>query len=869
MIGVVQAVRSLSAIALLTMTHFVSALNVDSDVLLLNPDPDKNGICLSIIVFLPTDSFNGCMPNSNPDPDADTDNDGILDGDELNGDSDGDLIPDYFDPDDEGPAPLYGDSDSDGIDDQQECGASLPCRDTDEDGIYDFLDNDADNDGLADDEEADGIASNGASGTVVPRDTDGDGIPDYRDEDSDNDGISDANEIDSPYDPANPKDSDNDGIPDVVDPDDDGGVTGGGDSDNDGLTDEQECPSYPSNCPDSDNDGQLDYFDNNSDSDGDGIIDAQEDSNSDKDNNPATSPLDTDGDGVANYLDEDSDNDGKNDSEERDEPFDANSPRDTDGDGIPDVIDFDDGTLGSNNEGSGVGDSDKDGIADDVECSSRPCRDTDGDGMPDYTDTDSDNDGMLDENEVGNNPQNPKDTDTDNDGIPDVADPVNGMPGENGGDSDGDRVADADECNSWPDCSDSDNDGLVDYIDGDSSPADITSNVAEQGSNIKTGVQGAGSIHWVFALLLSVFAMFRRASTVLMVVPMFFVSWAASAEWSDEMDLYVGGGIGQSYLDPSVGRGNSSVDDGTQNAWKLTAGWDLNDYLSVEGYYSDLGNVELNPDGKIDYRMIGGDAMLHYWAYGDEREKGSVALYAKAGLSHMTNNGQGVSYDKANTIQLFGGIGAEVYLPSKFSVRIEIESYDTDAALLSLNLIKRFGFNSKKSVQKEFSAMVTALPETAAGKLVPAVLDSDSDGLLDNEDECPDTPKGMTINKLGCSIFIAEVSDLISAVQFESDSSTLTASSKIKLNEIADILLSYSAFYIEVKAFTDSSGAVAYNEILSQQRADSVVNYLVKQNIKQSRFVPLGFGEANPIADNDTQLGRAKNRRVEFVLKQL
>jgi outer membrane protein OmpA-like peptidoglycan-associated protein len=807
MIGVVPVVRSLSAIALLTMPQFINALSVDLNLSLLNPDPDKNGICLSIIVSLPTDSFNGCMPNSNPDPDADTDNDGIPDGEEFNGDSDGDLIPDYLDPDDEGPVPLYGDSDSDGIDDQQECGDSLPCRDTDEDGIYDFLDNDSDNDGLTDDEEADGIAGNGTDGKVLPRDTDGDGIPDYCDQDSDNDGINDVDEIDSPHDPANPKDSDNDGIPDVVDPDDDGGITGGGDSDNDGLTDEQECPSYSSNCPDSDNDGQLDYFDNNSDSDDDGIVDAQEDSNLDKDNNPATSPLDTDGDGIANYLDEDSDNDGKNDSDERDEPFDVNSPRDTDGDGIPDVIDFDDGTVGSNNESSGAGDSD-------------------------------------------------------NDGIPDVADPANGAPGENGGDS----VVDADECDSWPNCLDSDNDGLADYLDGNSLPADITLNVAEQGSNIKMGVQGVGSIHWIFALLLLFFAMFRRASSVLMVVPILFVSWAASAEWSDEMDLYVGGGIGQSYLDPSVGRGNSSVDDGTQNAWKLTAGWDLNDYLSVEGYYSDLGNVELNPDGEIDYRMIGGDAMFHYWAYGYEREEGSVALYAKVGLNHMTNNGRGVRYDKANTIQLFGGIGAEVYLPSKFSVRFEIESYDTDAALLSLNLIKRFGFNSKKSVKKEFSAMVKALPETSAGKLVPVVLDSDSDGLLDNEDECPDTPKGMTINKSGCSIFIAEVSDLISAVQFESDSSALTASSKIKLNEIADILLSYSAFNIEVQAFTDNLGAVVYNEILSQKRADSVVNYLVKKNIKQSRFVAVGFGEANPTADNNTQSGRAKNRRVEFKL---
>jgi outer membrane protein OmpA-like peptidoglycan-associated protein len=430
---------------------------------------------------------------------------------------------------------------------------------------------------------------------------------------------------------------------------------------------------------------------------------------------------------------------------------------------------------------------------------------------------------------------------------------------------------------------DSDGDGILDYFDVDSPSEAVVTDAGDAGS-ITTGVQGTGSFHLGFALVLSLLVMLRRKSALLMVLPILFGSLNATAQWSDEMALYLGAGIGQSYLDPSLSGSNFSIDDDTQNAWKLTAGWDLNDHISVEGYYSDLGSAELNPDGEIYYRMMGGDAILHFWAYGDEREQGSIALYAKAGVNHMTNNGRGVNYDQENTVHLMGGVGFEYYLPSKFSVRFEFESYDTDASLLSLNLVKRFGFESEKTVPKAIPPKAippkvippkVIPPKVIPPKVIPpkaivlapVVIDSDLDGLLDDQDECPYTPKGMTINKSGCSIFIAEVSDLISAVQFESDSSALTADSKIKLNEIADILLSYSAFNIEVKAFTDNSGAVVYNEILSQQRADSVVNYLVKKNIKQSRFVAIGLGEANPIADNNTQSGRAKNRRVEFRLK--
>jgi outer membrane protein OmpA-like peptidoglycan-associated protein len=854
-----------------------------------NPDSDGNGICDGAKAVASNESFNGCMPNSNPDPDADTDNDGIKDINEAAGDSDGDLIPDYLDPQGDGPAPAYGDSDNDGINDKDECGPELPCRDSDNDGIYDYLDTDSDNDGISDDEEADGIPGNGGEGTNPALDSDGDGIPNYRDSDSDNDGTPDSEEVDQPHDENNPRDSDGDSIPDVIDHDDgssnggNGGELGGGDSDHDGLTDAQECPSYPTNCPDSDGDGRPDYLDNDNDSDGDGIPDGDEDSNQDGDNNPATNPRDSDGDGTPDYLDDDADNDGRLDQDERDQPFDPNNPRDTDNDGIPDVVDAHDGSPGSVNEGAGAGDSDNDGIPDNLECGTQPCRDTDNDGIPDYADTDSDNDGINDGDEVGENPAQPQDTD--GDGIPDIADKVNGAEGTKGGDSDGDGVADSDECPSWPNCIDTDRDGIADYLDSDSSPVGTSPSPAPEVDlgTIKTGVHGAGNMPFYLLAVLMLLALVRRQSAKLLALPLIMSSLTANSAWWDEMDLYAGAGFGQSYLSPAVGGTQYSIDDHTQDAWKLSAGWDWNDHISIEGYYSQLGSVELNPGGELGYRMLGGNAMLHYWARGGERVKGSIALYAKAGLNHMTNDGEGIRYESKNQGQLFGAIGAELYLPKKFSVRFEIDSYDTDASLFSLNIIKRFGFKSrtpslpplpiveKETQQEEFVAMVEELPATAAGpkvvQLAPVVLDTDQDGLLDDEDQCPYTPKGVSINELGCATYHGKIGDLIANVQFEVNSASLTEPSKIALDEIVDMLATYVAVKIEVQAHSDNTGSATYNKKLSQKRAESVVEYLAEKQIAKDRLAPLGFGEEKPIADNNTAQGRAENRRVEFILK--
>ena len=106
------------------------------------------------------------------------------------------------------------------------------------------------------------------------------------------------------------------------------------------------------------------------------------------------------------------------------------------------------------------------------------------------------------------------------------------------------------------------------------------------------------------------------------------------------------------------------------------------------------------------------------------------------------------------------------------------------------------------------------------------------------------------------------------AVNFRTGSAVLSADSKAKLDEIATKALNAKGYVVEVSGFTDATGSVARNRALSQRRADNVIRYLVENHqIPLRRIVtPYGFGESNPVAENNSRDGRAQNRRVEVKL---
>jgi outer membrane protein OmpA-like peptidoglycan-associated protein len=103
-------------------------------------------------------------------------------------------------------------------------------------------------------------------------------------------------------------------------------------------------------------------------------------------------------------------------------------------------------------------------------------------------------------------------------------------------------------------------------------------------------------------------------------------------------------------------------------------------------------------------------------------------------------------------------------------------------------------------------------------------------------------------------------------VLFDTGKADLKPTARERLAKVAGILIAYPDIRVEIDGYTDSTGSLEFNERLSQDRADSVRNYLSSQGVNPSAINTQGFGPSQPIASNDTATGRQQNRRVELVV---
>jgi OOP family OmpA-OmpF porin len=155
-------------------------------------------------------------------------------------------------------------------------------------------------------------------------------------------------------------------------------------------------------------------------------------------------------------------------------------------------------------------------------------------------------------------------------------------------------------------------------------------------------------------------------------------------------------------------------------------------------------------------------------------------------------------------------------------------------------------------------------PGTPAGAAVDAKgceLDADGDGVVDRLDECPNTAAGTAVDNSGCAL---PTTYELEGVNFEHDSATLTGDSTATLDAAVEIMTRHSDLVVEIAGHTDSRGSDDYNQGLSERRAEAVRDYLVSHGVDAGNTSVKGYGESSPVADNDTEDGRAANRRVEL-----
>ncbi len=306
----------------------------------------------------------------------------------------------------------------------------------------------------------------------------------------------------------------------------------------------------------------------------------------------------------------------------------------------------------------------------------------------------------------------------------------------------------------------------------------------------------------------------------------------------------------------------------------LAVGKMLNEHFNVElkGFYQDYGRTSA-PLGANSgsTNMAGGTADLQYYFFRDKFSP--YAVVGVGGATTSTPNG-----DKTGFIGE-AGVGATYEICDGFFLRSDVRyrynnnfsnnnsnifannsnSSDFNEMVVNVGFVIPLGEKVEKPTPQriEQPAVVRPTPTPVADC---STKDDDHDGVNNCLDQCAGTIAGAKVDAHGCPISLE-----IKGVQFKHDSAELTPNAKVILDGVAKSLIAYPQKNdLEVQGHTSSEGTDAYNLRLSQKRSQSVATYLKHKGVS-NKLTAHGYGESHPIADNSTEAGKERNRRVELI----
>lgn len=378
---------------------------------------------------------------------------------------------------------------------------------------------------------------------------------------------------------------------------------------------------------------------------------------------------------------------------------------------------------------------------------------------------------------------------------------------------------------------------------------------------------------------------------------------------------YAGAGFGGASLDPDLSATGFSVQSGNTAATRFTAGYDLHNLLSVEFDSSVLGSAELEATAEVEYTSFTASGLIYGLTSNANRSR-------RQSWSGFARLGYGLSSAASNVRVLDGrdlsgavlGLGVEYGFRNGLGVRLEATRFHDEAVFTGIGAVFRFG--KETSIAPRLGAAKPAETGTAAtayttnngsavhtvraanepplqaglpgvfqqnahpshasnvtprvseglanqykSKVVIATAhDIDGDGVGNEQDECFDTSPGTSVDATGCGLF----DGVVEGITFRNGSARLDQSSKQILDRLAVRLLAFPEVRVEVQAHTDNKGAETINQSVSETRARFVADYLKRQGVPAEQLVPVAVGETRPRADNDTELGRLSNRRIEL-----
>jgi len=301
----------------------------------------------------------------------------------------------------------------------------------------------------------------------------------------------------------------------------------------------------------------------------------------------------------------------------------------------------------------------------------------------------------------------------------------------------------------------------------------------------------------------------------------------------NSVNFFLTAGYGILAYNPKVTLANGTV---VNNKGNYGDPGDGNDYIK-EAYIPVGGGIKFKVSDRVSFNLaytmnfVDGDNLDGLYANGTSKDKFS---YGSAGLEFSLGSKAKPNLDWVNPVAMMYD---ELKDPT---LRQEVEA------------LKNRVSNVEKSVED-------------------LKKDTDGDGVADQFDKCAGTPAGTKVDGSGCPLPVPapvtaapETSNVtgFETIQFEFNSYVLKTESYPTLDKLSSVLRENGG-KVTVKGYASSEGTAAYNMKLSKDRANSVKTYLVNSGVNASQVSSKGFGEANPIASNDTEEGRIQNRRVE------
>ena len=324
---------------------------------------------------------------------------------------------------------------------------------------------------------------------------------------------------------------------------------------------------------------------------------------------------------------------------------------------------------------------------------------------------------------------------------------------------------------------------------------------------------------------------------------------------------YTSIGVEGSYVDAGNSRNKSAVQDNLSNFYQgginLTHQFNPNWGLFGQVGYAEPETRNGNLDTELLQYSLGGRLHPAKFRLAGWRPFGGL------GYSYTDIDVDAGGSKNEDFIYLEGGLQRMVaprfMIEAGVRARTELEEGYVDGQYFAG---VHYLFNRKFPAAPKPMAVATREPA-----VVPPPVDTDGDGVIDQLDQCPNTPQGALVDSKGCPKELTKEIRETLYVEFELDKTEVRPQFFPEIEKLAVVLKQYPNSTILLEGHTDSTGSASYNQKLSQSRADAVMKVLINEfGIAKQRITTTGMGESQPIATNDTAEGRAQNRRVEAIV---